>query len=52
MNTFNVWKLMKDQEGPTGPWSFIGLVQASSYLDAYHVALNKYGTGTYQLYQG
>lgn len=53
MKTFNIWKLVKEQVGPTGPWQFQSAVLARNESDAIETAKMRHGLDAqYKVYEG
>ncbi len=53
MKTFNVWKLVNEPVGPTGPWQFQSAVLARNEAEALETAKMRHGLkAEYKVYEG
>jgi hypothetical protein len=53
MKTFNIWKLVPEQVGPTGPWQFQSATLARNESEAIETAKMRHGLDAqYKVYEG
>lgn len=43
MKTFNIWKSLVNECGPTGPWKFMGKISIETREEALHLAPRRWG---------